>query len=1225
MIQSPRHFLGYRIVFVIAMLLSMCTAQIAHAQNVNHKKVFAKGNVAFERGEFADALVEYQKLSNDIPPGTIDENILNYRMGMCYYNHPTDRERAIGHYEAYLAKTDSIREAHYFLAKTYHYFHQFDDAIDQYNTFRRHVEGDEESDEELIHSVITSINREVERCNHGKILIRNPIDVIIDNLGSDVNTEYSEYAPVIDTDEAMLVFTQRSPETTGGRVSPDGDWFEDIQMCDIIEGSLFSEAQDTSKRAGYKSIVTNFKSTMPTSISGEVNTQTHEGGIQFSFDGSKLFIYRDFNVWVTALTKDGWQKPKELGNLEAVINSKAYEPSISISPAGDAIYISSDRPGGFGGLDIYKTVLNRDGEWEAPTNLGPSINTRMDEDGPYIDPDGKTLYFSSTGHSSMGGYDVFKSVFRGVDWSTPQNLGYPLNSAGDDIFFMMTPRYNRAYYSSNKFGGFGKMDIYRLTFANERPPLAEIRGLVLKDDELVPTESTLTIYDMEHQDPLYSQASDSATGDYTLLFGHGKTYQLEVQTEGFAPYRKMFRIPPQAYYYQYYQEIHHVYLTNDKGEIIGQKVVIHNAYFDIDSLMNEANDLPRGSKTEAYQEFLSTQDSEALEDQLRYAELVDVKFYIPEDSLKVMMQNDSDLFVRFDIPQNADVGFLNPKDGITAEDIVSGRVPPSELKKITNFEPAKELFTPIGDQRNIVLTEAVTADSLEARLGDMSSSNPPPATIDPETGEPTPTPATPAVGEDVPNIMVLFDFDRHNVKNEYQTKLDGFIKYLKRKPDIEFNIVGHTDAKGTNSYNMALARQRAMEVFQYMTRKGISPNRLDIMAMGESAPIAMNASQDGSDNPPGRQLNRRVEFRPKTQAYVKPNVDDPTAGRDEGGDAALPGDKFMVLTEDVDPAKLSERFANVTPETAPRVIVFFDFDRSNVKSEFRKKLTVFAEFMALNPQLKFRVEGHTDHMGPDLYNDYLSQNRAEMVVKFMETKSIGRERLGPQGKSEHHPLAPNSLNDGRDNPDGRALNRRVEFHLVAALDDASSGEPTTADGANPFEDIKPAVARKPKGLPEFLSDDAYSDYVKDLNVLVLSDDVSKDDLRDRLVEARSGGREFPTIIVFFDFDKTDIKAEFDAKLGRYMEFMQEFADLRFVIEGHTDAMGSNRYNDGLSLRRSQQVIDYLVRENIVANRLEKSGKGEVEPMAPNTYSDGRDNPQGRALNRRVEFHIINPE
>ena len=112
--------------------------------------------------------------------------------------------------------------------------------------------------------------------------------------------------------------------------------------------------------------------------------------------------------------------------------------------------------------------------------------------------------------------------------------------------------------------------------------------------------------------------------------------------------------------------------------------------------------------------------------------------------------------------------------------------------------------------------------------------------------------------------------------------------------------------------------------------------------------------------------------------------------------------------------------------------------------------------------------------------------------------------------------------------------------------------------------------------------------------------------------------------LYFDFDKTNVKAEFDAKLGTYIEFMKEFGKLGFTIEGHTDAMGSNRYNDGLSLRRSQQVIDYLIREGIETPRLEKSGKGEEEPMAPNEYSDGRDNPQGRALNCRVEFHIQNP-
>ena len=162
------------------------------------------------------------------------------------------------------------------------------------------------------------------------------------------------------------------------------------------------------------------------------------------------------------------------------VNSDYHEPSIFFSYDGKKLFVVSDRPGGYGGLDIYVSENIGEDQWSEPKNLGPEINTEFDEDAPYLDPDEKTLYFASKGHSSMGDFDIFRSVLEDTTWSDPANLGFPVNTPADDIYFTMTHRYNRGYYASADLNGKGDMDLYRITFSDERDPVAELIGLVKK-------------------------------------------------------------------------------------------------------------------------------------------------------------------------------------------------------------------------------------------------------------------------------------------------------------------------------------------------------------------------------------------------------------------------------------------------------------------------------------------------------------------------------------------------------------------------------------------------------------------------------------------------------------------------------------------------------------------------------------------------------------------------
>ncbi|PTB94108.1 hypothetical protein C9994_12380, partial [Marivirga lumbricoides] len=257
------------------------------------------------------------------------------------------------------------------------------------------------------------------------------------------------FAPNVNAVEDMMVFTTRRGQgNLNENVFDDNFHYEDI----------FISRKSNGKWQPAKN------------IGSVVNTKYHDSNLAFSPDGKTLYIYSDEGngdiYYTNLLSEDTWSPP--IG-LSENINSTGYnEKSISQSPDGNTVFFASNRPGGNGGFDIYFSTKNKKGEWGPSKNLGSVINTEMDEDGPFIQFDGKTLYFSSTGHDGMGGFDIYKSVYdsTSAEWSTPENLGYPLNSPDDDIYFVMTKDGKTGYYASVRDDGMGYNDIYRVTIAD---------------------------------------------------------------------------------------------------------------------------------------------------------------------------------------------------------------------------------------------------------------------------------------------------------------------------------------------------------------------------------------------------------------------------------------------------------------------------------------------------------------------------------------------------------------------------------------------------------------------------------------------------------------------------------------------------------------------------------------------------------------------------------------
>jgi len=532
-------------------------------------KLFAMG-----KGRYIDALTYYLE-ANKINPNNAD---LNYKIGICYL-FTTDKQLGLEHLEKAKQLNPQVNyELSYYLGRAYHLNHQFDKAIEYYNEFKRRLSPKEFAVRGK------ELDKYIEECENGKELIKKKSKVFIDNLGSNINTIYPDYTPVISADEEILFFTSRRPSTTGGKRDPvDNKYYEDIFMATKSDG--------------------NWKLSQP---GKPLNSKFHDASIGLSPDGQTLYIYKGDNggdIYECVLKGDKWVKPSP---LPKVINTKAHESSASLGPDGRTLYFISDRPDGVGGRDIWVAYKNSKGKWSEVKNIR-ELNTPYDEEAVFIHPDGRTLYFSSQGHNSMGGYDIFKSTYKDGYWSKPENLGVPINTADDDLYFVLSSSGQRAYFSSSRKGTIGDQDIFMITFiidkpmnpstednliayktkpvqeikiesaiAIETPSLTLLKGFIYDEETKKPLEAQIVLTDNEKNEELAVFSSNAQTGKYLVSLPSGKNYGIAVKKEGYLFHSENFIIPENALYQEIQKDI---YLKPIK---IGQSIVLRNIFFDFD-------------------------------------------------------------------------------------------------------------------------------------------------------------------------------------------------------------------------------------------------------------------------------------------------------------------------------------------------------------------------------------------------------------------------------------------------------------------------------------------------------------------------------------------------------------------------------------------------------------------------------------------------------------------
>ncbi len=710
----------FRLLTICLLLLSVHFTYAQDDERLTKKEVKemeVKAEQNFEEGNYLDALDQYTQLYN------YKKSDLYYKlmMGICMTYDPDRKKDAIEVIEQVKVTNPEYNLVNFYLGKAYAVNYQFDEAVNLFNMFLARATAEDATQKVLAEQMI-------QNCKNAKEILADTVKQnIVENIKYPINSQYSEYVPVISADESVMIFTYRGIKSKG---------------AENVEQSMGSEAYTEDVFISYKK---SGEWTEPVSIGDNINSDDHDAAIALSVDGQTLFIYKTDggknDIYVSHLKGTEWSKPEP---LKGDVNKKdSWEGSCSLSANGKVLYFASDREGGMGGRDIYKAELQADGTWGNVQNIG-DVNTPYNDDAPFIHPDGITLYFSSEGHSSIGGYDIFSSTLSDGIFSKPVNLGYPINTVDDNRFFVLAANGKTGYYSGGGEQSIGEQDIFKIiTGKIEKPVLALLLGKVYFND--VETGSYMNLYNKDQDFELEgSFKSNEETGKYVMALRPG-SYEIEVEL--------------------------------DNGQIV--------------------------------------KDSINLNEITEYVVLKkDFRIY-----------SDSNLIVNNDPTLQALLEKELKKEGKTIDTLFAENVK-------DNIE-----LQPMDAGRSFKLNN------------------------------------------------ILYDFDKATLRPESKVELDRLVVILNENKDIKVEISSHTDAarnvemakkifkrkgipytkeahdKMSSSYNKRLSQRRAQSVVNYLIKNGISKSRLVAKGYGEEKPVAPNTNADGTDNPEGRQLNRRTEFK----------------------------------------------------------------------------------------------------------------------------------------------------------------------------------------------------------------------------------------------------------------------------------------------------------------------------------------------------------------------------
>ncbi|MFQ3212485.1 MAG: outer membrane protein OmpA-like peptidoglycan-associated protein [Marivirga sp.] len=700
---------------------------------------------------------------------------VNYMLGVSYLMQPnaTDQLKAINSFDK-LDQGGSLdklpKEVNYYMAQAYHKNLQLVKAEKYYEQYLQLIKGGAQN-------LIEEVTLQRQKSQNAIRLVNDKKDINIQKMAPPINSEYTEYNPVVSADQSVMAFTTLRPNKRTGRS------VEEIYITYSNDGNW-----------GGATVVS-------------INTNENVGTAGISPDGQQMLVFIGSgpkgNIYIMNKEGAAWSAPAPLKGL----NSNSLESTASITPDGKKIYFASNRPGGYGGMDIYVGEKLASGGWGNVTNLGAEINTQYDEDAPFIHPDMKTLYFTSNGVRSMGGRDIFKSVKSGGKWKSPENMGYPINTPLDDNYFTLTADGSRGFFSSDRQGGYGGQDIYTFEMPEQYAniPLTMLKGKITAGPDKQPVPTRIKLVNNEDNTKVdYVYDPDPRTGNYLIILPPGKNYDLIIESEGYLPYTLNINVPNQTYFYELYQRIN-LNLIRQFDVVVGQEVTVNNAFYD----------------TQQTESHSPKQANEAM--------------LVQNDSLDVYGMMDAIIATEDTAAFNYLMGLMYSVNPIENVDFTS-KEDEGEIASRTYYYDESDTTTlqsrvvegeTIYSLPTMYVTEEAQKQKAEKKKEIV-------ANYDEMLLEPV--------------YKIYFDVGQANLSDKDKTELQNIYAKIGASDQLGIQISGYASAEGNPEANRKLSNQRAIEVVNFFNFKGVVRRRIIAKGYG--------ATQADSKNPAE---NRRVE------------------------------------------------------------------------------------------------------------------------------------------------------------------------------------------------------------------------------------------------------------------------------------------------------------------------------------------------------------------------------
>ncbi len=768
-----------------------------NAQNVNKNKTLRQARKALYKEKFVDAQNLFQQLVNAEPTN----DIYNFEAGLSYYFSTFQQTKAIPFFEAALinSKEDTIVELLYYLGKSYQLNSEFEKSTETFKKFNNFIDYKSKFGRILHSDINQEINNNTSGTNYlaeknSKIFVEKEkthiknANIFIENIGQNVNTLGREYAPVTHHSGEVILFTSR--RNYKGNKLDKGDLlpYEDIYAAKKTENgwTLLTDKTELKKY-----------------LPENVNTKKHDASITYAADGKTIFTYKKDAIWQSDYINESWSPLKKLNDNINV--NKFNVPSVTISSDGTVLFFVATKKDGMGGKDIYKSVKKPNGEWEIPTILTSNINTREDEDAPFLTQDGKTLYFSSKGHQTMGGYDIYKCELVNNEWTLAENIGIPFNSPADDIFFVVNNTYENGFLSSNRIEGYGDFDLFSFSTQCKNLENIEIRGIAYNKTNQKPLATRLTLTNTKTNVIENTTTSLITNGKFLLVAKPENNYKLTIEAEGFSSQTISFSTPKQCEYFQSFSEISLEQVVADSKNY--QVATVRNSFFNA----KELADITPANKEAIQREvpFVKTETDENYD--------TDMKLISYSRNLNPATT-----------PNFSIISDTIPVELLASTVNTNTEVETGTSQIIPEFEPVYFEF----DKSNLTNDAKKKLDKIASYLKSSEGKNL------------------------VLNITGYADGKRDLELNQ---KI-----FSKRK--IPFTK--EAAEQRSKSYNLELSKKRAETCATYLKNKGLKSTQLNIEYVGEDNSILPNINNDGSNNLENQKQNRRATLKLSNQSVL---------------------------------------------------------------------------------------------------------------------------------------------------------------------------------------------------------------------------------------------------------------------------------------------------------------------------------------------------------------------